>query len=176
MLAMQLNLPFVLGRDDASASATVHDCARRVSPRRDLVHACCLVDEGERCCAPLYIWRSTRAMCNFLMGDPFGEIVEIYGRPRVRTWNVLELDTGDSTITPRFAVREVDSVDAEASLWTMARRETERHREILDRPGLAAHAAVLDPDRWEIARFSLWRDRECAGAPNADCVQTYRVV
>ncbi|MCH8859261.1 MAG: DUF4865 family protein [Proteobacteria bacterium] len=112
---------------------------------------------------------------NFLTGDPFGEIVEVYGRPRVRTWNLLEFDTVDSAVTPGFAVRELDSVDAGDSLWAVTRRETERHREILERPGLAAHAAALDPDRWEIARFSLWRDAECAEAPNADCVQTYRV-
>ena len=112
---------------------------------------------------------------NFLTGDPFGEIVEVYGRPRVRTWNLLEFDTVDSAVTPGFAVRELDSVDAGDSLWAVTRREAERHREILERPGLAAHAAALDPDRWEIARFSLWRDAECAEAPNADCVQTYRV-
>lgn len=175
MLAMQLNLPFTLGRGDASASATVLDCTRRVSPRRDLVHAYCLIDEPERCCAPLYIWRSARAVCNFLTGDPFGEIVNVYGRPRVRTWNVLEFDEGDSAVTPGFAVRELDSVDGEDSLWAVARREAERHREILERPGLVAHAAMLDPDRWEIARFSLWRDAECAEEANADCVQTYRV-
>ena len=175
MLAMQLNLRFGPRSGDAAARATVLDCTRRVTPRRDLVHACCLVDEDENVCAPFYVWRNARAMCRFLLGGPFEGIVQVYGRPRVRTWNVLEYDSVDASITPRFARREVDTVDAEDNLWAVARRECERHREILDRPGLAAHATAIDPDRWEIARFSLWRDERCAGRSSADCVHTYTV-
>ena len=121
MLAMQLNLRFGPGSDEAAARATVLDCARRVTPRRDLVHACCLVDEAESICAPFYVWRTTGAMCRFLLGGPFKGVVDVYGRPRVRTWNVLEYCSADASVTPRFARREVDTVDAEDSLCGAAR-------------------------------------------------------
>ena len=114
-------------------------------------------------------------MCRFLHGGPFKGVVDVYGRPRVRTWNVLEYGSADASVTPRFARREVDTVDAEDSLWAVARRESERHRKILDQPGLSAHATAIDPDRWEIARFSLWSDERFAGQSGADCVHSYTV-
>ncbi len=42
-------------------------------------------------------------------------------------------------------------------------------------PGLHTRAVMLDPTRWEIARFTLWRDQACAVPSDADCVETYRV-
>ena len=81
MLAMQLNLRIGPGSDEAAARATVLDCARRVTPRRDLVHACCLVDEAESICAPFYVWRTTGAMCRFLLGGPFEGVVRCLWAP-----------------------------------------------------------------------------------------------
>ena len=175
MLAMQLKLRFGVNAGSMS-SAALSDCANRISPRRDLIHASSLIDEGEQCCTPLFIWRSPEAMSDFLFGGPFSRVVETFGRPRVRTWNVLEFDLADATATARYARREVDTIDANASLRDIARREGERHREVLDCPGLVAHTTAIDADRWEIARFSLWCDADCAAAPNADCVQGYTVV
>ncbi len=175
MLAMQLNLRLGACGDETNAYARVVDCARRVNPRRDLVHAACLVDDDEHVCAPLYIWRTGGAMRCFLLGGPFSEVVDEFGRPRVRTWSVLEFDPGDTSVAPRYAVSEIDAVDPERSLWSTAQREKERHRDILCRPGIFAHTTALDPDRWEIVRFSLWHDELCAAPPDADCVHTYRV-
>ena len=93
----------------------------------------------------------------------------------MRTWSVLEFGPGDTSVTPHYAVSEIDAVDPEQNLWSVAQREKERHHDALCQPGLFAHAATLDPDRWEIARFSLWRDELCAAPPDADCVRTYRV-
>ncbi|MFP6742961.1 MAG: DUF4865 family protein, partial [Alphaproteobacteria bacterium] len=138
-----------------------------------LVHASCLLDRNEKCCAPLYIWQSPEAMSDFLFGEPFARIVTTFGRPRVRTWNVLEFDQPDMTTTATYARREVDTIDANSSLRDIACREGKRHREALDCPGIVAHATTIDADRWEIARFSLWRDDQCAVAANADCVQVY---
>lgn len=175
MLAMQLNLRLGACSDETGAYGRVVDCARRVSPRRDLVHAACLVDDEAHVCAPLYIWRSGGAMRCFLLGSRFGEVVDGFGRPRVRTWSVLEFDPGDTSVAPRFAISEIDALDPERNLRSVAQREKRRHREMLRRPGLYSHAAAVDPDRWEIVRFSLWRDELCAAPADADCVHTYRV-
>lgn len=174
MLAMQLKLRFGVNAGSMS-NAAISDCAKQIGPRHGLVHASCLVDESEQCCTPLFIWRTPEDMSGFLFGEPFAEVVDAYGRPRVRTWNVLEFDLADSAATAQYARREVDNINPDSNLRDVVRREGERHREVLDCPGLVAHAATIDADRWEIARFSLWRDDACAVAPNADCVQVYAV-
>lgn len=172
---MQLNLRLGAERDDADAFARVAECARTAGARRGLVHASCLVDDGANACAPLFIWRSEGAMRCFLLSAPFKSVINTYGRPRVRTWNVLEFDRIDDAGEPGFAVCEFDSVDSETSPWLVARREGERHRGNLDHAGLVLRASAFDPERWEIGRFSLWRDASCAVPPDADCVHNYRV-
>ncbi|MFQ5957775.1 MAG: DUF4865 family protein [Alphaproteobacteria bacterium] len=175
MLAMQLCLRFGAHCDGAALHRRVGGCARRDGRSGDLLLASCLIDEDDGLYAPFYIWRSDDALCGFLLGGPFADVVGAVGRPRLRTWNVLEFDAAAPAITPRFAVREIDALDGGESLALAARREGARHRTALDRPGLHAHAVMIDPERWEVARLSLWRDERCATASDADCVNTYRV-
>ena len=172
MLAMQLNLRFG-SNAGLMSSAALSECACQTGECGGLVHASCLIDRNEKCCAPLFIWQSPEAMRDFLFGEAFAGVVTTFGRPRVRTWNVLEFDQPDITTAATYARREVDTIDANSSLRDVARREGKRHREALDCPGLLAHATAIDADRWEIVRFSLWGEDQCAVASNADCVQTY---
>ncbi len=175
MIAMQLCLRFGAHYDGAALRRRVGDCARRNGRNGDLLYASCLIDEDDGLYAPFYVWRSDETLCSFLLGGPFADVVGAVGRPRLRTWNVLEFDRAASVTAPRFAVREIDALDSGESLALVARREGARHRAALDRPGLHAHAALIDPERWEVARLSLWRDESYAAASDADCVHTYRV-
>jgi hypothetical protein len=47
---------------------------------------------------------------------------------------------------------------------------------MLDQPGIWAHSTALDCDRWELVRYSLWRDAEAARIVKGDCINTYEVV
>ncbi|MFQ5783844.1 MAG: DUF4865 family protein [Alphaproteobacteria bacterium] len=175
MLAMQMSIRLGMDRDDAAVHAHLGECARRFIERQQIIHASCLLDDAARICAPFYVWRSPGDLRGFLLGNSFTDVVESCGRPRVRTWNVLEFDRAEPEISPTFAVREVDALRVEECLGFVARREAEAHRAALQAPGLHARVVMIDPDRWEIARLSLWRDEECAVASDADCVQSYRV-
>ena len=174
MLAMQLTIRLGVVCDSATVHALIAERVQRLS-RRDLIHAFCLVNEDEHVYAPLYVWRTDGAMRGFLLGSLMTGVVETFGRPKVRTWSVLEFGEADTTVVPRHAVREIDALRAEHSPALAARREGKRHRDMLGLPGLHAHVVMLDPERWEIARFSLWRDHGCAPTPDSDCVHTYRV-
>ncbi len=175
MLAMELCLRFGAHCDVPALRRRVGDGARRNGRSGDLLHASCLIDEDDGVYSPFYVWRSDEALCNFLLGEPFGDVIGAIGRPRLRIWNVIEFDEVDPSITPHFAVREMDALDNGESLAMVARRERARHRAMLGRPGLYAHAALIDPERWEVARLSLWSEERCAAASDADCVRTYRV-
>ncbi len=142
-----------------------------------LAHKSYLFNAADRLYAPFYIWRSHDAARDFLLSDIFQDVSDTFRRPRVRMWNVFCYDIFDNSSTPTFAVREVDAVSAEQRLAVMADLERQAHAALRGKPGLHSHAVALDADRWELVRYSLWRD-EAAARHNlsGDAIQTYDVL
>jgi len=136
-----------------------------------------LFNDSDRLYAPFYIWQSHDAARAFLLSETFQDVIDTFRRPRVRMWSVLNYDVFNSGITPTFAVREVDAVSAEQRLAAMAEIERLAHEALRGKDGLHSQAVALDADRWELVRYSLWRD-EAAARHNfvADTVQTYDVL
>jgi len=142
-----------------------------------LAHKSYLFSREDRLYAPFYIWRDHDAARDFLLGNIFQDVSDTFSRPRVRTWNVIAYDVFDTSLTPTFAIREADSIPAEEQLSALAETERNAHQALRDCPGLHSHAVALDADRWELVRYSLWRDEAAArDKPQADQVQTYEVL
>jgi hypothetical protein len=142
-----------------------------------LAHKSYLFSPEDRLYAPFYIWADHDAARDFLIGDVFQNVSDTFSRPRVRTWNVIAYDVFDPTVTPTLAVRESDAIEPEGRLSELAKTERAAHNKLRGQSGLHSHAVALDADRWELVRFSLWRDA-AAGRNNAhaDAVQTYEVL
>lgn len=142
-----------------------------------LAHKSYLFNATDRLYAPFYIWRSHDAAREFLLSDIFQDVSDTFRRPRVRMWNVFSYDVFDPSMTPTFAVREVDPVSAEQRLAVLAEAEKRAHETLRGKAGLHSHAVALDADRWELVRYSLWRDEDAARDNlTADAVQTYDVL
>ncbi len=141
-----------------------------------LSHKFYLYDREEHVYAPLYIWENGQAAQSFLMNNLFGDVVQDFGRPRVRSWQILEFGYGSSKKAPEFMLSEVDKVCEKQPLKDLKARENSNHLEVLDTQGLFAHMVLLDPDRWEISRVSLWSGKEQAFKTTADCVYEYDVL
>lgn len=142
-----------------------------------LAHKSYLFNATDRLYAPFYIWRSHDAAREFLLSDIFQDVSDTFSRPRVRMWNVFAYDVFDGSMTPTFAVREVDPISAEERLAGLATAERKAHDLLRGKAGLHSHAVALDADRWELVRFSLWRDESAANSKfTADTVQTYDVL
>lgn len=136
-----------------------------------------LFNDTDRLYAPFYIWQSHDAARAFLLSDIFQDVIDTFRRPRVRMWNVLNYDVFDAALVPTFAVREVDAVSAEQRLLVTAQNEQRAHEALRGKDGLHSQAVALDADRWELVRYSLWRDEASARHKfGADTVQTYDVL
>lgn len=175
MIAMQLTIRLGQDRDGPSVHRRVEDCAHSAQQQRDLVHVSYLINPEDFVYAPFYVWRSEEALRGFLLDKRFTRVIHTFGRPRLRTWNVLQFDETDASGTATFAVREIDAIGNQDSIEAAAHREGERHRGLLDLPGLRMHAVMFNPGCWEIARFSVWRDEPSARNVDADCVETYQI-
>lgn len=141
-----------------------------------LAHKSYLFNHQHGLYAPFYIWNSHDAARDFLLGPLFVGVIRTFGRPRVRTWNVIAYDVIDASVEPRYAVREVDSIAPEDDLGALAEAERAQHRALAGTEGLGCHAVALDADRWELVRYSLWRDQSCATKAKGDSVQPYEVL
>jgi hypothetical protein len=141
-----------------------------------LAHKSYLFNHQHGLYAPFYIWNSHDAARDFLLGPLFVGVIKTFGRPRVRTWNVIAYDIVDASVEARYAVREVDSLSPEDGLGALADVERDQHRALAGTAGLHSHAVALDADRWELVRYSLWRDEACATKARGDAVQTYEVL
>lgn len=176
MLAMQysVRLPKEFDADKVSERVSLRGPMFEGYP--GLSHKFYLYDREEHVYAPFYIWENGQAAQNFLMNNLFGDVVQDFGRPRVRSWQILEFGYGPSQDDPEYMVSAVDKVCEKRALKALQAREAEVHQVALETPGLFAHIVLLDPDRWEISRVSLWSKKQDAVMTAADCVYEYDVL
>jgi hypothetical protein len=110
--------------------------------------------------APFYVWRDTSGTNEFLFGAGFAALQESFGRPPIEHWVPVELSlsSGERDQPPRSATREDIAVKDGAVLADVLQGE----REWLEQAkasagGLYAATSALDPYRWQLVRFALWR-------------------
>lgn len=180
MLAMQYSIRLTATDDVQKIRDRVQDRGKLYDPLDGLVMKSFLLNEAEMNYAPFYVWKTEDDWRHFVFSELFADIRRTFGRPRVRTWFVLHFSHGDPTVKPGLAKREVDAVAEEEIMTDLLAREGDRHLKALDDEGLHSHVVALDADRWELVRYSLWRDRDALDAARrdgeSDCVNTYEVL
>ena len=177
MLAMQYSIRLASDFDEARLRQRV---ARRVhlfDNMPGLAHKAYLFNSEQHVYAPFYVWSDHFKAREFLLGEIFADVIRSFGRPRVRIWGCLDFNfIGNRTFSPTVAVRCVEALAPDADLRDLERSELDHHVEMLDQPGAWAHSTALDCDRWELVRYSLWRDADAAQVVKGDCINTYEVV
>ena len=176
MLAMQYSVKLPTEYTLDRINERVAQREPKFEGRLGLKHKFYLYEREEHIYAPLYIWQNTQAAQDFLMDSLFGDVVQDFGRPRVRSWQILEFDYGPSQVSPISMTSEVDKVCARKSLGALKDQETANHQQAITKEGLFAHLVLLDPDRWEISRCSLWSVSNTELKSSSDCIYEYDVI
>jgi hypothetical protein len=173
---MQYSIELPFGYDPKLIRDRVQQRRKLFDGLPGLVHKSYLFSDSDKIYAPFYIWSDVAEGRKFLFNDLFKGVVETFRRPRVRTWMVLDSLYGNVSFEPDFAIRETDRVAPEDDLEALFAREKEQQLALAKNDNLHFHAIALDAERWEIVRYSLWRNQATAEQPAADCVQTYEVL
>jgi hypothetical protein len=114
-------------------------------------------------------------MLDFLTGDKFRAVTQAFGWPKVQFWTPLAFDFGrvrdinQTSVMPRAATRELLNVAASADLADLRSHEIQAHERALATPGLYSRVVALNPDRWQLVRFTLWS--AMPAAPVGDCFE-----
>jgi len=176
MLAMQYSIQLPANFEPGQIRARVQARSKLFDAHRGLVHKAFLFNEEDKLYAPFYVWRDAVEARDFLMNDLFRGVVEAFNRHRVRSWIVPDMAWGNRDIAPQYAVREIDVIPSEVPLDRYLAAERKVQAALLANKGLYLHLVAVDADRWEILRYSLWKDRSAAPKPASDCTQTYEVL
>jgi hypothetical protein len=176
MLAMQYSIALPFGYDTGLIRARAQERSKLFEGLPGLVHKSYLLSEPDNLYAPFYIWSDVSEARQFLFNDLFRGVTETFRRPRVRSWMVLESAYGNTTFQPSFALREAEAIAPEDDLETLFRQEKTAQQDLRKNEHLHFHAIALDAERWELVRYSLWRDEAHAQKSAADCVQSYEVL
>jgi len=106
--------------------------------------------------APFYVWEDSQSMLAFLTGNLFGAVIDSFGRPAVRSWQVLQCGSGDRSVDPKIATFESIANDAQRRPLDISRAEESAQRAAVELPGLLMSCALLDLDSWAVTRVRLW--------------------
>ena len=173
---MQYTVRAPSGFDLVKAGEHVHQRLPLFENLDGLVLKLYLFDPQDGLYAPVYIWRDMEAAQRFLIGDLFQGVVASFGRPRVRSWQILDFYQADTNISSGSACREIDQVEDGEKLSTIVKRENVVHRSQIGQPGILIRLSALDPDRWEIVRFSVWSSETAMPPCEADCRNIYHLL
>jgi len=176
MLAMQYSIELPFGYDTGLIRDRVETRSKLFEGLPGLIHKSYLLNEADKIYAPFYIWSDVAEARKFLFDDLFRGVIESFHRPRVRSWMVLDARYGNRGFAPSFAIRETDRIAPEDNLEARFRQESQEQQALAANEHLHFHAVALDAERWELVRYSLWRDEASAVMPAADCIQTYEVL
>jgi hypothetical protein len=176
MLAMQYSIELPFGYDMALIRNRAQERSKLFDGLPGLIHKSYLLSENDKIYAPFYIWSNVAQARTFLFNDLFKGVIKTFRRPRVRSWMVLDAIHGAGGFEPSYAIREADSIAPEDDLEALFEQERKEQIILATNPNLHFHAIALDAERWELVRYSLWRDASSASMPTADCIQTYEVL
>lgn len=176
MLAMQYSIQLPVNYDADKIRNRANERKPLFDDHEGLVHKSFLYNDDDKLYAPFYVWKDVIEAQKFLLDDLFNGVVETFSRCRVRSWFVVHMAYGNRKIKPAFARREVDVIPPEEKLDTFLRYEKDLQSEAVKDPDLYMHIAAFDADRWEVLRFSLWKDIASAGKPSGDSYIDYEVL
>jgi hypothetical protein len=176
MIAMQYSIPLPPNFAPDMVRQRVEQRRASFDSHAGLVHKSFLYHAKERLYAPFYVWKDVGEARDFLLNELFHGVVETFNRHRVRSWYVASMMYVNRDLYAGFARREIDVIPPEARLSDFLQRERAMQQELSASPDLYAHTLAFDPERWEIMRFSLWKDALSADKPASDSVIEYDVL
>jgi hypothetical protein len=122
------------------------------------------------------VWQDLGQARQFLLDQLFRGVMESFKRPRVRNWMVTHQGYGNRALQPSHAIREIDSIPVDQDIEKLIAEERLAQQEMLANENCYYHLAAIDPDRWEILRYHLWKDAASSPRLGSDCIQTYSVL
>jgi hypothetical protein len=176
MLAMQYSIQLPKEYEDSKIYDRVSARSSLFDDLSGLHHKAFLYSPEDKLYAPFYVWKDIAEARSFLLDALFKGVMATFKRPRVRSWVVTSQGYGNRALKPAHAIREVDIVPQDQDMEALVASESQLQQELLADKNLYFHLTAFDPDRWELVRYSLWKDAASVPKMGGDCIQSYQVL
>lgn len=107
--------------------------------------------------APFYLWEKTDGMNQFLLGGPFNNIINSFGRPIVNNWVVMDAQISKST-EPQFALIQTFQLPPFSDLTAIWDNEKENFISCVADSSIKAYVTAYNPLTWELCHFHMTTD------------------
>ncbi len=163
MLAMQYNITLPNDYDMGIIRKRVENSGNKTDGFEDLKMKAYLVAEKGRYgnyvnqYAPFYLWENTEGMNSFLLGGPFGNIINSFGRPSVYHWIVLD-EHVIKTEAPQYALIQTVPIHVTGNFPLLLEEEKAFFAKWAGIPSTTACIISYDPLTWEFCHYHMGTD------------------
>ena len=107
--------------------------------------------------APFYLWDEESGMNQFLLGGPFNNILDSFGRPIVHHWVVLYAEFNQK-VERQFAAVHTTPIPASSDLTSLYQNEEEKFLRWQADSATTAYISAYNPASWELCHFHMTQD------------------
>ncbi len=163
MIAMQYKITLPSDYDMGIIRKRVRDNGHKTDGFPDLKMKAYLIAEKtkynnfENQYAPFYLWEQMAGMNQFLLGGPFNNIINSFGRPNVYSWIVLH-EYVCKTTEQQFAIVQTSPIPSESDFSDLCNTEEKNFHKWMESASTKAYITAYNPLTWEICRFHMTTD------------------
>lgn len=163
MLTMQYNITLPSDYDMGIIRNRVQDSGSKTDGFQDLkMKAYLIAEKGkysnyENQYAPFYLWDKAEGMNLFLLGGPFNNIINSFGRPMVNNWIVLYEHVRKSSAAQYAVIQTVPIPDSKNVSLLLGSEEETFTKQIAD-ASTTAYIVAYNPRTWELCYYHMSMD------------------
>lgn len=163
MITMQYNVTLPTDYDMNIIRKRVQDSGSKTDGFQDLkMKAYLIAEKGkysnfENQYAPFYLWDKAEGMNQFLLGGPFNNIINSFGRPKVNNWFVL-CECVKKIPEPQYAAIQIAYVPTVQNVSLLLEKEKQNFIERIADLSTTAYIISYNPLKWEICCFYMSTD------------------
>ena len=176
MIAMQNRINLPNDYDIRIIKKRVEDNGNKTDGFQGLLFKCYLIQEKnedsfENVYTPLYIWKDSNGMNQFLFGGYYDNIIKSFGWQNINVGVPLLIDLKNDYIDSKNVIEEKHHITPRLSLLSF--------QESVFKPAqsdneYAGQVCIYNPDKWEYSQFFFYKNRP-EGLRNNNCYQILHI-
>ncbi len=165
MISMQYNIALPADYDMEIIKKRVYDNGSKTDGFIDLKMKVYLIAEKSRYAnwknqyAPFYLWDKEDGMNTFLLGGPFNNIINSFGRPAVNNWMVLH-EQVKKLSDQQFGILQNYPIYTDCDFKELCEIEEANYFKWIADKSTTIYVTGYNPKTWEICRFHVSTDLE----------------
>jgi hypothetical protein len=161
MIGMQYKITLPGDYDMDIIKKRVKENGYKTDGFKDLLFKCYLIqdknlDGFENTYAPLYVWKDSEGMNEFIFDGYYDNILHSFGWQNINIGIPLEVDLSKHYVEARYMLETSGEINARDSLKDV--RESLK-KSVQEDPNICGTVCIYNPDKWRYSQFLFLKNR-----------------